>query len=371
MTTKIKFINKSKSEFFPVLKQRVDAYFEKNNLSPKANGQMIAKVCIILLAYYGSYALIMSGVLSLWGMFAAALFLGFAGALVGFNVGHDAIHGSFSSKPWVNKLVAYNFYAVGANPYLWNITHNIVHHTFTNIPGVDEDLDQPLVIRLSPDKPKWKIHRFQHIYAFFLYGFASISWVFTKDYRKFFQKQIGNYDNSKHPVSEYVKLFGFKILYYIVFIALPLYFLPITWWQFAIGFVAMHLVQGLTLALVFQLAHIVEGTHFPEPDTNGHVESAWAIHQMNTTANFARKSPVAFFICGGLNFQVEHHLFPKVCHIHYPEVSEIVKNTAEEYGVPYLESPTFWSAVTSHYRMLQFFGSEESAEIPSGMTPAH
>jgi fatty acid desaturase len=237
---------------------------------------------------------------------------------------------------------------------MWNITHNIVHHTYTNIHGHDEDLEvAPGLIRLD-DKDKLSgFQRFQHYYAFPLYGLASLSWVLRKDYVKFFQKQIGSYDTSSHPRREYFNLFFFKALYYTLFIVVPLVVLDITWWQFLIGFVAMHLAEGLVLGLVFQLAHVVEGPGFPEPDPHGNIEEAWAIHQMHTTANFASGKPLATFLCGGLNMQVEHHLFPKICHIHYPAISNIVRQTAAEFNLPYYEQPTFLTALRSHYRVLR------------------
>jgi linoleoyl-CoA desaturase len=247
---------------------------------------------------------------------------------------------------------------------VWNITHNVVHHTYTNIPGHDEDIEvAPGLIRLSPEDKSKKIQNYQHFYAFLLYGFASLSWVFRKDFKKFYQKQIGHYDNSKHPKSEVFNLYFFKGLYYILFIIVPLIVLDITWWQFILGFVAMHMAEGMVLGVVFQLAHVVEGTDFPITNEKGNIEEAWAIHQMRTTANFARKSFLATWFCGGLNMQVEHHLFPKICHIHYPNISEIVKQTAEEFDVPYIENITFTQAIKSHYKMLKKFGVEYRREL--------
>jgi linoleoyl-CoA desaturase len=245
---------------------------------------------------------------------------------------------------------------------MWNITHNVVHHTFTNIPGHDEDIEvAPGLIRLSPAEKATPIQKYQHYYAFLLYGLAAISWIFRKDFKKFFQKKIGNYNNSQHSASAYFNLFFFKFLYYFLTIAVPIIMLPtITWWQFLFGYVSLQLVKGFVIGLVFQLAHVVEGTDFPEPNEDGNIEEAWAIHQMCTTANFARKSWLATFLCGGLNMQIEHHLFPKICHIHYPAISEIVQKTAIECGVPYIENETFGGALASHYAMLKRFGTGDS-----------
>jgi len=250
------------------------------------------------------------------------------------------------------------FHFVGASPYVWSITHNLVHHNFTNIPGHDEDIDvAPGLIRISDEKPVNGIQRYQHLYAFPLYGLASLSWVFRKDYKKFFQSKIGAH-TTKHPKIEYFNLFFFKAIYYFLFLALPMLVLDISWWHLVIGFLLLHLSQGFTMGLVFQLAHVVEGTDFPLPDPTGNMEEAWAEHQMRTTANFATKSKLAAFFLGGLNRQIEHHLFPGICHIHYGAISSIVKETAAEFDIPYIESRTFGAALGSHYRMLKKFGLE-------------
>ena len=361
MSTRLKFNNTSGSHFFATTRKRVDDYFKETNTSRNATTGMWAKTLIFLTGFIALYALILSNMFTVWAMLPIAILLGMFSAFVGFNVCHDAIHGSFSANKNINKFFSYLFHFLGASPYVWSITHNVVHHTYTNIPGHDEDIDvAPGLIRISEEDPVNRIQRYQHWYAFPLYSLASISWAFRKDYKKFFQARLGNQE-MKHPKKEYFNLFFYKGLYYFLFIVLPLLVLDIAWWQFLIGFLAMHLAQGLTMGLVFQLAHVVEGTDFPVPDTTGNMEEAWADHQMRTTANFAGSCPVAAFFLGGLNRQIEHHLFPKVCHIHYGKIGKIVKETALEFNIPYIESPTFLSALRSHYRMLKKFGQQAAA----------
>jgi linoleoyl-CoA desaturase len=359
-STRVRFIDKDQSEFFSTVKSRVDAYFKENNLSKNANGLMYFKSVLFIGGLILFYGLIISNQFSPLAMLFLCVGLGMCAAFNGFNVCHDAIHGAYSANPVINKRLSYIFNMIGANAFVWSITHNVVHHTYTNMPGHDEDIEvAPGLIRLSPEDKVNRIQRFQHYYAFLLYGLASLSWVFKKDYVKFFQKKIGNYDNSKQPKGELFNLFFFKAFYYAVFIAVPLIVLDITWWQFIIGFVVMHISEGFVLGLVFQLAHIVEGVDFPYTDAKGNIENAWAIHQMETTANFATKSFMATFLCGGLNMQVEHHLFPKVCHVHYPVINEIVKKTAHEFNVAYIENPTFLGALKSHYIMLKKFSNPD------------
>lgn len=356
MTKRLKF--PPKSAFFTAVRQRVDAHFAETGTHKYANTTMWIKTLLFLGVFFGCYMLIISGILPALVMLGLAMLLGMFSAFVGFNICHDAIHGSFSANKHVNKALGFVFNLLGASPYIWNISHNGVHHTFTNIPGHDEDLIiAPGLIRIEEDDPKRKIQRFQHWYAFPLYGLASLSWAFRKDFIKIFQKKIGQVA-VKHPKKEYFNLFASKGLYYFLFIALPLLVLGIAWWQFIIGFVAMHLAQGLTMGLVFQLAHVVEETDFPTANPTGTMEEAWAEHQMHTTANFSSESRIAAFFLGGLIRQIEHHLFPKVCHVHYAEIGKIVKMTAHEYGLPYIESPTFFSAMRSHYRVLKKFARE-------------
>lgn len=365
MSTKVKFVNRDRSTFFATARQRVDAYFKENEISTHANTAMWMKACFFLGGYVLLYTLV------LWGQFTTPIMLGLAAllgmfaAFIGFNVSHDALHGAFSSKPWVNRLLGGSFYLLGANPYVWKITHNVVHHTYTNIPGHDEDIEiAPGLVRLDADEKLRPWHKYQHLYTFPLYSLASLSWVFRKDYMKFFKKNIGaSHDNSQHPRSEYYKLFIFKALYYLAFLVIPYLVLEYSFGEIFLGFLLMHAAKGIVLGLVFQLAHVVEGTDFPVPDQQGNVLNAWAVHQLYTTANFAPKSSIAAFLCGGLNRQVEHHLFPKVCHIHYPAISGILKQTALEYGLPYLENETFLSALVSHYKVLKQMGQPAAQAV--------
>lgn len=348
-----------KSEFFKTVRYRVDQYFLNSGKQKHANAAMWFKVVFFLSAFLTCYALIISGNLSWAAMLGLAFLLGMCKAFVGFNICHDALHGALSSNKKVNRFFGMLFNLLGASPYIWKISHNAVHHTFTNIPGHDDDLVvAPGLIRIEESDPVRKIQRYQHWYAYPLYGLASISWVFRKDFIKIFRPKIGQVA-VRHPLKQYVYLFGSKLIYCFLFILLPLIVLNIKWWQLCVGFVVMHIAQGFTMGLVFQLAHVVEDTAFPKVGINGAMEEAWAEHQMRTTANFSGQSSVVTFFLGGLNRQIEHHLFPGVCHVHYRDLSLIVKQTAAEYGLPYIENPTFFHALSSHYRLLKFFAVTE------------
>ena len=356
---KVRFRGQDHTGFFADTRNQVNAYFRDNKIGKNANASMIIKTTFFLTSLVGLYVLIITQQFNLYTTLGLAVLIGMIQAFIGFNVCHDAIHGSFSSKRSVNKVLGYIFNVVGANAYVWDIYHNQIHHTYTNIPGHDEDIEvAPGMIRLSPLDERKPAMRYQHYYAFLLYMLTSLSWVFRKDYKKMFQKKGEASKQINHPKVEFYNLFIFKFVYYSIFIAIPLIVMNITWWQFIIGFVAMHFAEGLVLGLVFQLAHVVQGVEFPEPDTKGNIEEAWAVHQMQTTANFS-PTWLATFLCGGLNYQVEHHLFPNVCHIHYPEIAKIVKNIAVQHHVPYHENKTFYGALKSHFLTLKRLGQHD------------
>jgi linoleoyl-CoA desaturase len=352
----LRFASHQHDSYFSTVKKRVDNYFKENHLSKHANKAMITKSLLLALTSTGLYLTILTEYFPNYIQLLLAVLLGMDLAFIGFNISHDAIHGAYSSNKKINNLLGLSFNLLGANAYVWNITHNIVHHTYTNISGHDEDIEiAPGLIRVLPEEKKYKIHRYQHIYAFALYSLASIAWVFRKDYVKFFNKKVGQYQK-RHPKKEYFNLFFYKAVYYSLFIVVPLLVMDITWWQFLIGFLVMHIAKGLVLGLIFQLAHVVEGTEFPHPDQTGNIQESWAAHQMRTTANFARKNRLINYLCGGLNHQIEHHLFPTICHIHYPKIADIVKETAHEFGLPYIENPTFVAALKAHSSYLKKLG---------------
>lgn len=356
---KVTFNNKRAREFSDAVKARVNEYFAANNLSTHANTDMVVKTVILLAVYFGAYALIMTGSLAMWQMWVLCAVMGVGMAGIGFSVSHDALHGAYSSNNKVNTVLGLTFDMLGANGYIWKITHNVVHHTYTNIHQHDEDLEVAEFIRLSPHSEyKW-IHRFQHILAFPAYSFATFFWAFIKDYRYFLKANLGPYENKSHPLKEWVILIVTKILYYTYTIVLPLTYLDITVWQWLIGFLTLHMVAGIILGVIFQLAHVVEQTDHPLPDENSRIDQHWLVHEMQTTANFARENKLLCWYVGGLNFQIEHHLFPKVCSIHYPAISPIVEATAKEFGVPYHMNQTFLGAVASHYRVLKKHGRPE------------
>ncbi len=362
---KISFNNKIHSKFSEEVKDEVTAFFKKKNLFKYANGEMILKTIMIMSAYFGSYALILSGIFPPPIMVILCVTMGVSMAGIGFSVSHDALHGSYSSNSTINYIIGLSFDMIGANGYIWKITHNMIHHTYTNIQGHDEDLEVATFIRLSPHTKFKPIHRLQHVLALPAYGFATIFWVFIKDYWYFFKSPLGPFENKKHETKEWVTLIVAKLFYYGYAIAIPFLILDVAWWQFLIGFLTVHITAGVILGVVFQLAHVVEEATHPIPNENNMIEDHWVIHEMYTTNNFARKNKLLSWYIGGLNYQIEHHLFPNICSVHYPKISPIVERVAKKHGVPYNCHETFGQAVASHFKVLKKFGNPDFRWVPT------
>ena len=361
---KIKFSNVEKSTFFPVLRQRVDQYFSSNDICKSGGSGIIYKACFMLCLYLIPYSLILSGNFSNLAMLGMAVVMGLGVAGVGMSVMHDAIHGSLATSKVLNKLFGASIYLLGGNAYNWEVQHNRLHHTYTNIHEVDEDITGKFLLRLSFQEKYKSIHRFQHIYAFFLYSLMTISFLW-KDFKEIslFNKMSESGMTKPFPRKELIRLIISKIAYVVFILAIPMYFLPITFGQWFLGFLAMHCTAGIILSTVFQMAHVVEGVQQPEPDTAGSIENAWAVHQLQTTSNFAGKNRFLSWYIGGLDYQIEHHLFPSISHIHYHALSPIVRATAMEFGYDYNAKKDFFNALGSHVRMLRSMGAKHQPAV--------
>ncbi|MFL5751947.1 MAG: fatty acid desaturase family protein [Bacteroidia bacterium] len=353
----LKFVNKDRGQFTATLRKNVNTYFKEKNISSKGNFKMIFKSVAMLSMYFAPFVLMLTLPLSGWVIFPLSILMGIGMSGIGMSVMHDAVHGSFSKRNWLNKLFGTTMYFIGGNTFTWKVQHNILHHTYTNIEGYDEDIEPRASLRLSKLSPLKKMHRFQHIYAFFLYCFMSLSRTFKDldQLRKYNKAGITKQQGSS-PEKEMIRLLLTKVAYLVIIIGLPLLFSSFSWWLIISGFLVMHFVAGLFMSTVFQMAHLVEEAKQPLPDEAGIIHNEWTIHELETTANFARKSKWFGWMIGGLNYQIEHHLFPNICHIHYRAISPIVERTAKEFGLRYNENRTFFSALGSHVRMLKALG---------------
>ncbi len=354
------------AQFFATLSQRVNEYFKSRNISKHANGWMVLKTIFMFALYFTPYGLLLSGAWSgtaAWWIGCVIMGLGMAG--IGLSIMHDANHGAYSSKPWVNNLLGLTLNMVGGHAFNWKVQHNVLHHTYTNVHDVDEDISPRGVLRMAPGSPWKPFHKYQHWYAWLFYGLLTLVWVSFKDFQRIIKyDREGMIARQKTDAArEWIIMIGTKILYIWYIAVLPMQLIGMGFWTWLGGFLVMHYLCGFILAMIFQPAHVIDGTVYPEPDDDGNLENNWAIHQMRTTTNFANKSRVFSWYVGGLNYQVEHHLFPQICHIHYRNIAPIVEATAKEFGVPYKSKDTFAEAVADHWKMMRELGSSPEVHV--------
>jgi linoleoyl-CoA desaturase len=355
----VRFNKDDQPEFFQVLRKRVNQHFTDNGITKYGDGTMVFKTVFMIALYVVPLILMLTGVVqATWAIVLMWLLMSLGMSGIGFSVMHDANHGAYSPNQFVNDALGGVVSLVGGYHINWRIQHNVLHHSYTNVHEHDEDIDKG-IMRFSPDQERKPAFKYQVFYAPFLYGLMTIFWLVAKDF-------IQTSDYHKRGLLKAQGLtFGkaltyvilLKTFYVVVTLVLPILLLPFAWWQTLLCFLMMHFLSGLFLAFVFQSAHVLEETHFFKTDENGSVENSWAVHQLKTTANFSKGRHFFSWFIGGLNYQVEHHLFPNICHIHYPDIAPIVKATAEEYGVPYYEHPTFFAALKSHFTMLHKLGT--------------
>ncbi|MBL7826616.1 MAG: acyl-CoA desaturase [Saprospiraceae bacterium] len=353
----LRFVSSEKSMFYQTLHARVDAYFKDHHLSKFANGNVVIKTFILLTVYLAPFVYMLwvqpsFGLsMALW----AVMGVGLAG--VGMSIMHDANHGAYSGNTEVNKWVGYTLMLLGGSVTTWKLQHNYLHHTFTNVTNYDDDIADKPGLRLSPHATLKPIHRFQWLHALFIYSLVTLYWVTSKDFLQIFRyaEQGVNKNTKAENRRLLLRVTVGKLFYFLVIVGLPLA-VGIPFLTLLAGFLLMHFIGGVILTVIFQLAHAVEETAYPLPDKTGVLENDWAIHQMLTTVNFSRNNKLISWYVGGLNFQVEHHLFPKICHVHYPKIAPIVEKTAKEFHVPYLEHKSFFHALRSHFRLLKKLG---------------
>ncbi|MDV7186902.1 acyl-CoA desaturase [Lutibacter sp. TH_r2] len=358
-TPTINFSRIDKAKFFRTLNKRVNSYFKENKIKRTGNWKLYSKAIIMFAIFLVPLVLILTVSMPQWVLLLLTVVIGIGMAGVGMNVMHDSNHESFSSKKWVNKLMGSSMYILAGNVYNWKVQHNVLHHTFTNIKGFDEDIDAGRIIRFSKHAKWLQIHKFQKYYSFFLYGLLTINWAITTDFkqmRRYLKRKL-SYGEFPNPATEWTVLIITKILYYALWIVLPLLVLDIAWWKVLIGFFVMHYTAGMILSVVFQLAHVVPKTEMPLPDKEGNLEHTWAIHQLFTTSNFAPNNKFVSWYTGGLNHQVEHHIFPHISHVHYGKIAKIVKETANEFNLPYHEYKTMRKAIIEHFKQLKTLGA--------------
>lgn len=347
------------NEFQERLRERVDEYFRTTGKRQRDCWQMYLKTAILLAVFAAAYVLLVFVAQAWWQAWPLAVLLGLGAAGIGFNIQHDGGHQAYSNRPWVNKLMAMSLDLLGGSSYVWARKHNSIHHSYANITGHDDDINIGVFGRLSPHQKRRTFHRFQHFYLWALYGFLPIKWQTYDDFRDVITGRIGEHRFARPTGWNLVTFILGKVVFFSLALVIPLLFQP--WWVVLLFYAAASWVQGVVLSVVFQLAHCVEEAAFPMPrEDTGRMESAWALHQFETTVDFARRNQPLSWLIGGLNFQIEHHLFPRICHVNYPALSKLVKDTCREYDVTYTEHPTIGAGLASHFRWLRRMGMRET-----------
>lgn len=358
MAKNISFVNSINAEFAKELKRKVDEYFKSNNKKTTGDWRIFHKTVVLVVTLLALYLMLLFGSFPTWANIVMCGLVGLVFALIGFNVMHDGGHGSYSDKKWLNEIMGYSLNIMGASAYFWKFKHNIVHHTYTNIEGHDDDIDIKPFIRTNNEQKRYGFHRFQHIYAMALYSLTYVFWWAYNDFVKYFTGKILDKKIPKMSTKEHLGFWLTKVAHIAIFIVIPILVVGLK--EALIGYLIVAGVTGIVISVVFQLAHVVEDVDFPTPDEETlKIEENWFVHQLQTTANFSTRSKVLSWMTGGLNFQVEHHLFPRISHIHYPAISRIVKQVCAQYNIPYNEYPTLGKAVASHLSYLKVVGQND------------
>ena len=353
-TKKLKFAKNS--GFQTELRRRVDQLLENSNFRERDCPQMYLKTAVLLLVFFCIYASLVFLAQTWWQVVPLCMMLGVVTAGIGFGIQHDGAHQAYSSLSWVNKLMSMSLDLIGGSSYIWHWKHDVLHHTYTNIAGYDMDLEVGIFGRLSPSHQRLSFHRWQHYYLWLLYGFLAVKWHFYDDFYCLITGKIGDRPYPRPKNSNLLVFFGGKLLFLAIAFIIPLLFH--SWWQVVASYGLVAVILGVVLSVVFQLAHVVEEADFPVPNLDtAIIEKDWAIHQIETTVDFSRNNPYLTWLLGGLNFQIEHHLFPNICHINYPAISKVVEQTCQEFDVKYSYHDSFWTGCVSHFHWLRRMGT--------------
>ncbi len=357
MPTQISFAKEQNLDFKKALYNRVNQYFSDNGISKHHTPVMLTKTAIMLLIYIIPFIAILSINMPVWVAMILFFIMGVGIAGIGMSVMHDANHAGYSDNQKVNFWMGLTMNMIGADAYNWKIKHNKLHHVFTNVYGKDEDINSRVILRFAYASPLKKYHRFQYLYAWFFYALMSFSMVFGDISKRINYRKQGITHLSVHAYRRSMAWLIFsKIIYFAAIVGLPLIFTSLLWWQVLLGFVIMHFTTGIILSIVFQMAHVVEGPEQILPDENGKLPDSLLLHQLKTTSDFSRRNKLLSWYVGGLNFQIEHHLFPRICHVHYPAISKIVEATTKEFNMPYYVNDRFSDAFRAHVMTLKKLG---------------
>lgn len=352
----IQFNFNTSKEFYSDLKTSVKQYFEHNNISDKGNRHLYWKTIILFVARLTAYAMILFVAKSLRSVIVFYVIFGLIGGLIGFNVMHDGGHGSYSKKKRLNQLMGYSMNLLGSNLSFWQMQHNVLHHTYTNIDQYDDDIDSWPVFRFHPDQQRKWFHKYQHLYFLPVYGLGIIAMMFYSDYKRYFTKQVGSMKLKKFGTWQHFLFRWTKLAMLTIYFLIPA--LVVGRWQALLGMFIMFFMMGVLINTVFQLAHVLENTQM-KSHIDFRIDAHRAVHELETTANFAMNNRLWTWLLWWLNYQVEHHLFSQISHIHYPQIAPIVQEICRKYGVVYNFYPSVQAAFLSHVHYVKKMGTTD------------
>lgn len=356
---KMPFYQSTQNGFQHELNRRIERFFTQKNQVKYGNRAMYFKITLALTAWSFSLTALYLLPDSISELIFLFLLHALTSLFVIFNIGHDAVHQAISRNKKINNALSWVFNLLGGNRYSWYLKHNIGHHRYTNIHSLDPDIDTTPLFRVSPHTKLLWHYRFQHLYIIPLYCLLSLVLIFVFDLKVFYRnpEKIGG----KEYFLQWLILISTKLGYLFYMIYLPWQILPLTLLQVLVGFFAMHGLLGLCIALVLLPSHFIGGTRFYRKPTSGCQPQSWAEHQLLTTVDIAPKSRLLNFLLGGLNTNVLHHIYPKLAHIHLPELSILLEKTAQDFNIPY-KKLTLKMAIVEHFRFLKRMGNSSLAE---------
>ncbi len=350
------------NDFHQELKHRVDNYFVTTGQSPKDAPRMYLKTLTIFSWFLISWVLLVFVAQTWWQATILNLSLGMAMAGIGLSIQHDGNHKSYSDNTIINQICGFGADILGVSSYLWKQQHNLLHHSYTNVCGVDHDINMGALCRLAPQQKHYWFHRFQYIYLPVLYSLLVVAWHFYRDFKDLLLGSIGEYKIPRPKGKDLVIVIVGKLTFFTLAFVIPCYFHPT--WQVLVAYFGASAIAGLWLSFVFQTAHCMPEAKFVSlPENSQPLADNWAVHQLETTVDFAPNNALLTWYIGGLNYQVEHHLFPGICHVHYPAIAPIVEATCKEYGVKYNVLPSFTAAIKSHIHWLWLMGQPDQSEL--------
>lgn len=284
------------------------------------------------------------------------VFIGQLSILLAFNISHDAVHNTISKFNKFNSFIYhFTFNLQGTNARLWKIRHLSSHHIFPNVGGCDADIDDNLFLRMSPTQKKYVWHKYQYIYAPFLYAFYTLHWIFIKDFIYLNKKDLANLKNQKFSVWVKLELVFWKVFYLFYMLFLPLIFTDVAFLNLLLAFFIVHLFISLFFVFTLIISHLCSETEFPNTDKNGYLPYNYYEHQLVVSLDYHPTNRFANWIFGGFNSHAAHHLFPKIPHTCYTIITPLIKQYAKEFNYPYNEL-NILKAIESHFRYLKKLG---------------